>query len=346
MRLLCFLSLFLLLSALNLSADEIEKRLLIIGNSYTFYNKLPDIIQAMADASHTPLKVDSYTVGAMSLRGFLNTPAHQRCRTMLAEGDYDWVLLQDQSQTPAQRPTETLNSVREWSQLAAKHNTQVVLFLTWAHAAQNVKTITLQEAMQNDTSRTYCQAAIQNNALVAPAGEAWRQWYEKHPKHPLHINDLSHPTPEGSYLAACVIFSTITGKPAASLPSNLRNTGLRISNARTRELQKIADQTIKNFTPEKFLKQIKNSDSKRPTPDDIPAILSKGMKVSDLTKKIGKPHLVQKSGKQLIYQYRLQRQAELVAYCNSRGIIQQISIAGPGVPVEIIDLNQLEKRKN
>lgn len=327
-----------------MAADE--KRLLIIGNSYTFYNDLPAIVQSMAHATRTPLHVDSYTAGAMSLRGFLNSPQHARCKTMLREGEYDWVLLQDQSQTPAQRPTETLNSVAEWSQLAAASGTKVALFLTWAHAAQEDNKLVLQSAMQNDTGRTYCQAAIQNKAKVAPVGEAWRRWYAKHPQQPLHTNDLSHPTAEGSYLAACVIYGTITGKSPVGLPAAPRNTKIRLNRARARELQKTAELTLRKFSPADYLNKLSEQDRELPSPDDIVNMLSKGMKINLLHKKLGKPHLVTKNSEQVTYQYRLRHQAELAAYCTRSGTIQQISIATPGNGVRIIDLNELESSKN
>jgi hypothetical protein len=46
---------------------------------------------------------------------------------------------------------------------------------------------------------------------VAPVGWAWKQVLEQndYPLHYLHREDWSHPTPEGSYLMACVIYSTI-----------------------------------------------------------------------------------------------------------------------------------------
>ena len=226
-----------------------EKRLLIIGNSYSFYNDLPKLLQAMANADDTPLTVDSYTAGAMSLRGFLNSPQHAAGKNKLIKGNYDYLLLQDQSQTPAYKPDETLDSVHRWCKLAGEHGAKPILFLTWAHATKNGNKVQLLTAMQDDTSLTYCRAAVADKAKVAPVGEAWRRWYIKHPDTPLHAADMSHPTAEGTYLAACVIYSTITGKKATAIPVRLKSSPVRISAGRAKELQKTAAETLKNFTP-------------------------------------------------------------------------------------------------
>lgn len=336
------LLLFCLLFHLTLHADE-EKRLLIIGNSYTFCNDLPALIQAIADADRQQMQVDSYTAGAMSLRGFLNSPQHRKGLSMLEKGNYDYVLLQDQSQTPAYKPEETLDSVQRWSTLARKHGAKPVLFMTWAHAEQTGGKVRLLTSMHEDTARTYCKAGIDSKARVAPVGEAWRRWYAKHPNAPLHTNDMSHPTPEGTYLAACVIYSTITGKSATSIPVRLKNSPVRIPAAKARELQKTAAATLKNFTPAKFLSTLEERDSKRPTAEEARNLLTRNMPLAQLTEKLGNPFMKQKHGSQLTCQFRLQNGAELVAYCTPAGKVLQVSITSPESGVEIIDLSKLEE---
>lgn len=336
--------LFLLLCLifhLTLQADE-EKRLLIIGNSYTFCNDLPALLQAMANADRQLMQVDSYTAGAMSLRGFLNSPQHRKGLGMLEKGNYDYILLQDQSQTPAYKPEETLDSVQRWSDLARKHGAKPVLFMTWAHAEQTSGKVRLQISMHEDTALTYCNAAIQSKARVAPVGEAWRRWYAKHPNSPLHTDDMSHPTPEGTYLAACVIYSTITGRSATAIPVRLKNSPVRIPAAKARELQKIAAATLKNFTPAKLISSIEERDSKRPSAEEARNLLTRNMTLSQLTEQLGPPIMKQKNGTQLTCQFRLKNRAELAAYCTPAGKVLQVSIAAPNSGVQIIDLSKLD----
>jgi hypothetical protein len=54
---------------------------------------------------------------------------------------------------------------------------------------------------------------------VAPVGLAWKLARERIPGVSLYATDGSHPSRIGSYLAACVIYSTLTGE----LCKGLRN---------------------------------------------------------------------------------------------------------------------------
>jgi hypothetical protein len=49
---------------------------------------------------------------------------------------------------------------------------------------------------------------------IAPVGEAWFEvpTEKDFPRHYLHMTDRNHPTMKGSYLTACVIYSTIFGE--------------------------------------------------------------------------------------------------------------------------------------
>ena len=340
MRAFYILLLFFYVSLCSLGAAE-PLRVLFIGNSYTYCNNLPDIVQAMADNKKYPMEVDSYTLGAASLRSLLNSPQHAQAARKLAEGNYDWVILQDQSQTPANNPSDTLDSVQRWSQLAAASKTRVMLFLTWAHAdTKNGKTC-LQTAMQDDTSHTYCRAAIANNATVAPVGESWRRWYKKHPDKPLHTGDMSHPTPAGSYLAACVIYSTLTKTAADKLPPRIMPSQLRLTTAQARELQKTAAATLRTFTPQGYLDAYTQKDATLPTPEAVIATLHRGMSIKELAELLGPPTSIHKTEGQHIYQYRIRSKAEFVAYCTAKGAIRSVSIMTPGAGVRIIDLNTL-----
>ena len=57
MKKLLYLILLLALLPCVLAADA--KRVLIIGNSYTFYNQLPDSLEALSRNTAHPLEVDS-----------------------------------------------------------------------------------------------------------------------------------------------------------------------------------------------------------------------------------------------------------------------------------------------
>lgn len=345
-NIICILGLLFGIISCAFSAEE--KRVLIIGNSYTFYNDLPMTLQALSKKTKYPLKVDSYTAGAMSLRGFLDDPAHKKARQLLESGDYDWVILQDQSQTPAYKPDETMESVRRWTEIAERNNTRVMLFLTWAHASTDGGKITPLVTMQEQTSTTYCKAAIANSGKtkikVAPVGEAWARWYKNNPNKPLHLDDLSHPNAGGTYLAACVIHATLSGKSLKGIPATLKldkRSTLSVPKALAKEMQATANETVKGFSPQGYLDDMLSKDAAMPSAAEIKGKLHAGITAKELMKLTGKPVHKSSVDKRKTYQFRIRDGAELVAYCNEEGIVENISIAAPGKPVEIIDVSKL-----
>jgi hypothetical protein len=62
-------------------------------------------------------------------------------------------------------------------------------------------------------------AADQNDAILYPAGEAWRAVWRRDATVELYGPDGFHPSTLGSYVAALVMFEQLTGGDASSLPA-------------------------------------------------------------------------------------------------------------------------------
>src|SRR5688572_1965497 len=94
------LCLIFCLASLLLSSQNIPKKIsaLFIGNSYTYFNNLPQLVQSLASANSDTLYADSNTPGGYTLQN------HFANSTTLAKiNSYPWdhVILQAQSQEPS-----------------------------------------------------------------------------------------------------------------------------------------------------------------------------------------------------------------------------------------------------
>jgi hypothetical protein len=99
--------------------------------------------------------------------------------------------------------------------------------------------------MITDIKKMYIEAGNKNNALVIPVGIAFENAYSAMPNIELHKQfDGSHPSLLGTYLAACVVFGSITQKSPLGLNYNYFNT---INDSDREFLQKIAHETIEDF---------------------------------------------------------------------------------------------------
>ena len=57
-----------------------------------------------------------------------------------------------------------------------------------------------------------------NNAKYVPVGNAFDYVEKNHPNINLYMDDNKHPSPNATYLAACVFYSMISGKSPVGLP--------------------------------------------------------------------------------------------------------------------------------
>ncbi len=289
-------SLLLLLPASGKSA-ETRGSVLFIGNSYTFVNDLPAVFEAMAKAGKTPMRVESYTKGGGTLTEFLDSPAHARCRDLLAQGNFSAVVLQDQSQSPLFTPERTIDAAQRWCALAKQAEAKPVLFLTWAHAQTGEKgRAALQADMQERATTVYCKLSQETGAKLSPVGEAWRLWLKEHPDIPLHGEDGRHPNALGTYLSACALYGTLCRKSPVGLPAKLKSGKkilLQVPAKQAAAAQKTAEKTLRSFKPGDYLRQQKETDAARPSIEELRPLIRTGSALGPLEEKLGQPAAVQ-----------------------------------------------------
>ncbi len=193
-------------------------RLLFIGNSYTYYNDLPAMVYEIAKTQKRKLAVRSITKGGERLRGHLK---NEKVRKALTEEHWDFVVLQEQSSDPARQSETVIANIypaaRELDSLihVGSPEAKTIFYMTWGHKygsthkIENYPLAYTYEGMQERIKTTYLEMTYRNNATCAPVGMAWQRVREERPDYQLYNQDLSHPSPLGSYLAANVIYTTL-----------------------------------------------------------------------------------------------------------------------------------------
>ncbi|HJR92085.1 MAG TPA: DUF4886 domain-containing protein [Acidimicrobiia bacterium] len=186
-------------------------RVLFIGNSHTFSNDLPTMVDELATSGGMAISTEMIAIGGAWLADHARSP---EVATALSEGDYDFVVLQEQSMAPADpgvAQESTYPAARQLAQMASAGGAEIVFFQTWAHRGGNQDVGHGSFAsMQDAITATYSDLAVRYAGDVAPAGEAWRAHFTSGSSVPLHADDGYHPNPSGSYLAAAVIAATIS----------------------------------------------------------------------------------------------------------------------------------------
>lgn len=194
------------------------KRVLFIGNSYTQVNDLPGLVRDIALGLGDTLQVTMVAPGGYT---FQQHAVYAPTLSAIAQGNWDFVVLQEQSQRPAFPIAQVTADVFPFAAALvdsiAVHApcAEVLFYMTWGRQngdTQNCPVwppVCTFEGMQELLRERYLMMALDNAAWCAPVGVAWRTVRENHPSVGLYAADGSHPSLGGSYLAASVILSTI-----------------------------------------------------------------------------------------------------------------------------------------
>jgi len=226
--LLPFLFLSLVIGA---NSQSVYRKVLFLGNSYTYVNNLPELIAALAHSAGDSLFYDNNSPGGYTL-GW-QPIAHATDPVSLgkiSQGDWDFVVLQEQSQIPVISALRDscmypASIILHDSVKSANPCSRVLIFQTWGRRFGGIQCFTTNycspdfvdfDQMQDSLTRASISIADSLGDWIAPAGEAWRFVFQ-HYGTILHSGDNSHPNIKGSYLAACVFYDIIFGKRSYGL---------------------------------------------------------------------------------------------------------------------------------
>ena len=208
-------SLFFIVSHFSIAQDSIS--VLFIGNSYTYVNDLPSLLNSLTIAKGDKLTVDSQTQGGAT---FNVHSANANTYTKIHSKPWDYVVVQGQSQevsfSDSQVNTQSLPYLKKIadSVYSAKFCTDLMLFMTWGYenGDSQWQPISTYEGMQSRLRNGYQRIADSVQASVSPVGMAWKYVRENYPAINLYAGDGSHPSLEGSYLAACTFYASLYRK--------------------------------------------------------------------------------------------------------------------------------------
>lgn len=205
---------------------------LFIGNSYTYVNDLPGIVQAIADSAGEKIAVQSVAAPDAALVDHLAAGTAQR---EISKREWAFVVLQQgPSSVEVNRDTLRL-AVKAFAPGITAAGAKPALFSAWP---QSNRMVDYPRAIES-----YRLAAQDVNGLFLPIAGAWLKAWEIDSSLQLYASDGLHASPLGSYLAAIVIYSRLLNKPASGLPSTVRlksGAVLTIDAATGRKLQQAA----------------------------------------------------------------------------------------------------------
>ncbi|WP_343631087.1 PKD domain-containing protein [Fluviicola sp.] len=188
---------------------------LFIGNSYTYYNDLPGMVSTLAGSLGKEITVDSKTNGGYTFQNHTNDPLTY---TKIHSKPWDVVVIQGQSQEPsfsdAQVNAQTLPYALKLSDSIWANNfcSNVMYYMTWGRQNGDPQwsEINTFDKMNTRLYNAYMRLADSSDrAMISPVGRVWAYVRQNHPSINLYNADQSHPSAEGTYLAACTFYAAL-----------------------------------------------------------------------------------------------------------------------------------------
>ena len=186
-------------------------RVLFIGNSYTYVNDLPTVFREMADAAGRNVETGMVANGGETLAEHVGSSYSIGA---INGSHWQFVVLQEQSEIPsieALRESQMYPAVRSLVGLVRAASATPMLLETWAHRDGWSDLGLSFSTMQAAIYQGYGAIAGELKVALAPVGQAWQVVVREHPEIVLWQSDGSHPTPAGTFLAACSLYTRIFG---------------------------------------------------------------------------------------------------------------------------------------
>ncbi|MDD7886293.1 hypothetical protein [Flavivirga sp. 57AJ16] len=212
---LLIIAIVLLLPYSAFSQEEAPLRILFVGNSFTYFWNMPQLVKAMGETQDVLLDIHQSTVGGSNLKQHWNEEKGTVTRKLLKEGHWDYVILGDHSISTIDTPERFEAYAKKFSELVRSLGAEPIFYLTWAYKSNPL--------MQPTITKEYLKLANALNTNVIPVGPIWMKARELRPDLNLYFDD-KHPSSDGSYLIALIVYKTLTGKSVSDIPNRVTTT--------------------------------------------------------------------------------------------------------------------------
>lgn len=178
-------------------------RVLLVGNSYIYYNNLAQMIGLITDSLDTKIICKKSTIGAATLGQHWNSERGLKTKKIIANNKFDIVVIQDNSMWPLEHKDSLLLYGNLFCQYIRANGAKPYLYNTWARE----KT----PQTQSKINEAFSELAKAQSAVNVEVGSSFELARKTIPTMNLFHPDGSHPSAAGTFLIALSFIKKITG---------------------------------------------------------------------------------------------------------------------------------------
>lgn len=194
--------------------------ILIVGNSRTYYNQMPDMVREMADSAQSPVRyaITSYARPGATFESNWNDADVQ---DLLSQ---PWNLVVLQAESAAQYDDVMRKSFDTYgvklANAARAQKSAVAFIVNWAYADSFFASTPsgTRNFLINRIQQDYRALSSETGAKLIDTETVWEDVLSKDRMFPLYMEgDINHPSVLGSYLSALMIYGFVSGKDVAAV---------------------------------------------------------------------------------------------------------------------------------
>lgn len=206
--------LMMILIALSGSAQQRSDgpRILFVGNSFTYFFNLPQVVSSMAETQGIELITRQSTVGGSSLEEHWKEERGTQTMRLLKEQQWDYVVFNNHSLSAIDSPESFFEYGRKFAEMVKEKGATPVFMMTWGYKSNPLLIRRISEA--------YKLLASETGSEYVPAGELIAESRSWRPDLELYQDD-KHPSSNGTYLLGLAFYKFFTGMSTQDIPKRL-----------------------------------------------------------------------------------------------------------------------------
>ncbi|MGO4818752.1 hypothetical protein [Flavobacterium sp. W22_SRS_FP1] len=189
-------------------------RVLFVGNSFTYFYNLPQVVNAMS-ASSKKVHIETRTslVGGSSISQHLNQEKGTQTVEILNNQTFDYVVINHHSLATIDDADSFFEDSKKMVELVRSKNAIPVFMMTWAYDSNPLMIKTI--------AATYDDMAKRLGVDVVPCGNLFTEVRKWRPDLNMFDDDDKHPSKHGTYLNGLAFFKYFTNEKTTDIPERI-----------------------------------------------------------------------------------------------------------------------------
>jgi len=187
-------------------------KVLFVGNSFTYFYNLPQVVSAMAAEQGEVVLSRQSTVGGSNLEQHWKEQRGTQTRRLIPSRDWDYVVFNNHSMSPLRDSAAFMEYGKKFAMLVKEQGATPIFMMTWAYESNPL--------MQKEVALAYQKLAVETESICFPAGLLFASARELRPDLHLFFDD-KHPSELGTYLLGLGFNRYFTGHDSTGLPERI-----------------------------------------------------------------------------------------------------------------------------